>query len=228
MLKRLLALPLSLILIFALTISTSANTPGRFFTKNTSAEKKVALTFDDGPHPIYTPKILELLDAYEISATFFVIGQNVDNYPEAFKKLVSSNCEIGNHTYHHRNVSNMSESDIRAELEMTESAISKFSNIKPTLIRPPEGSYSNQLEKVCFEKKYDVILWSIDTRDWEHSSVDQISHTVLKKIQNGDIILMHDYVSHSAHTYEALKIIIPELLRQGYTFVTVSDLLYDE
>ena len=148
--------------------------------------------------------------------------------PEAFKKLLDSGCEIGNHTYHHKNVSNMSEGDIRKELEMTEKAISDFTNIKPTLLRPPEGSFGKHLEKVCLEKKYDVILWSIDTRDWEKASAEQIVATVLNNIENGDIILMHDYVSHGAHTYEALKIIIPELLNQGYSFVGVNDLLYDE
>lgn len=227
MLKKFLFFSLILALIFIPPFSVTANT-ANVFTKNTSAEKKVALTFDDGPHPIYTPKILDLLEEYSVPATFFVIGQNVDNYPEAFKTLLESDCEIGNHTYHHKNVSNMSESEIRSELEMTETAISKFSNIKPTLLRPPEGSFGKQLEKVCIEKKYDVILWSIDTRDWEYASAEQISATVLKKIQNGDIILMHDYVSHGAHTYDALKIIIPELLSRGYSFVNVSDLLYDE
>ena len=227
MLKRIFVFSLILVLIFTPSFSATAST-ANVFTKNTSAEKKVALTFDDGPHPIYTPRILELLDEYAVPATFFVIGQNVDNYPEAFKKLLESGCEIGNHTYHHRNVSNMSEADIREELEKTEAAISKFSNIKPTLLRPPEGSFGKHLEKVCIEKKYDVILWSIDTRDWEYASANQIAATVVKKIQNGDIILMHDYVSHGAHNYEALKIIIPELLSRGYSFVSVSDLLYDE
>lgn len=227
MFKRILIFPLILILIFVSCFSVTANT-ANVFTKNTLAEKKVALTFDDGPHPIYTSKIIELLEVYDITATFFVIGQNIANYPDAFKKLVESGCEIGNHTYHHKNLSDMSESDIRQELEMTEAAISSFSNIKPTLIRPPEGSFGKQLESVCIEKKYDVILWSIDTRDWEYASADQISATVLKNIQNGDIILMHDYVSHGAHTYEALKIIIPLLISKGYSFVSVSDLLYDE
>ncbi len=200
----------------------------KVFTKNSLAEKKVALTFDDGPHPIYTPRILDLLDEYSVTATFFVIGQNVANYPDAFQKILESGCEIGNHTYHHKNVSNMSEADIREELELTEAAISEFTNITPTLLRPPEGSFSKHLEKVCLEKKYDVILWSIDTRDWENASAEQIANKVLKKIQNGDIILMHDYVSHGAHTYEALKIIIPELLKRGYSFVGINDLLYDE
>ncbi len=227
MFKRILAFSLILAIILLPSFPVRASSVN-VFTKNASAEKKVALTFDDGPHPIYTPKILDLLDEYSVTATFFVIGQNVVNYPEAFKKLLDSGCEIGNHTYHHKNVSNMSEGDIRKELEMTEKAISDFTNIKPTLLRPPEGSFGKHLEKVCLEKKYDVILWSIDTRDWEKASAEQIVATVLNNIENGDIILMHDYVSHGAHTYEALKIIIPELLNQGYSFVGVNDLLYDE
>ena len=155
MFKRILAFFLIVVLIFVASFSVYA-TSVNVFTKNASAEKKVALTFDDGPHPIYTPRILELLDEYDITATFFVIGQNITNYPEAFKKLISSGCEIGNHTYHHKNVSDMTESDIKQELEMTEAAISKFSDIKPTLLRPPEGSFGKQLESVCIEKKYDV------------------------------------------------------------------------
>ncbi|MBQ7383228.1 MAG: polysaccharide deacetylase family protein [Clostridia bacterium] len=218
---------LALVLLLTAIVPTGA-TAGNVFAKNSSAIGKIALTFDDGPHPIYTPKILEILEEYGVSATFFVIGKNVENYPDAFRAILDSGCEIGNHTYTHKNMEGMNDREIRDELEQTEAAVAKACERRLSLLRPPEGSCGAPLERVSVERGYDVILWSIDTLDWAHTPSDIIARRVLSNAHDGDIILMHDYVSHGSTTLEALRIIIPELLARGYEFVTVSELLGEE
>lgn len=198
------------------------------FMKNSSAKGKVALTFDDGPHPRYTPAILEILEEYGIKATFFVIGRNVENYPEAFESLLASGCEIGNHTYTHGNVGRMSGEEISLELEKTELAISRIAQFRPYLFRPPEGACGSEIERVSRERGYEIVLWSIDTLDWAHTPSERIAGKVLSNVGDGDIILMHDYVSCVNTTLGALRIIIPELLARGYEFVTVSELIGEE
>ena len=222
---------LTVFLVFGIILSAIAPTnatAGNVFAKNSSATGKIALTFDDGPHPIYTPKILEILEEYEIDATFFVIGRNVENYPDAFRAILGSGCEIGNHTYTHGNIGGMSESEICRELELTEQAIAKIAPLRPTIFRPPEGACGSAIERASRERGYDIVLWSIDTLDWAHTPSDIIARKLLGNIGDGDIILMHDYVSRGNTTLGALKIIIPELLARGYEFVTVSELLGDE
>ena len=192
--KRIFPAVLSVIVAFFSVFGATA-AEANVFMKNGSARGKVALTFDDGPHPRYTPAILAILDEYDIDATFFVIGRNVENYPDAFDALLTSGCEIGNHTYTHKNVGKMSEAELSRELELTEAAISGRCAIHPSLFRPPEGACGAHIERVSREMGYDIILWSIDTLDWAHTPSELIAEKVLGSIGDGDIILMHDYVS---------------------------------
>ncbi len=225
--KRLILALVIAALLLASSIPTDAAAE-RAFAKNSSAVGKVALTFDDGPHPRYTPAILEILGEYGVDATFFVIGRNVENYPDAFMALLESGCEIGNHTYTHKNVGVMSEAELCRELELTERAIARLCPLRPSLFRPPEGAYGANIERASIERGYDIILWSIDTLDWAHTPAEKIAQKVLSSVGDGDIILMHDYVSYGSPTLGALRIIIPELLMRGYEFVTVSELIGEE
>ena len=190
-----------------------------------SSDKKIALTFDDGPHPRITREILGILDEYGIKATFFVIGQNIVNYPETMELLVKSGCEVGNHTYSHENFRNMSQDEIRAEFDKCRQTLKENFSVEPTLIRPPQGFCSEALSTVSTEMNCDIILWSIDTRDWDHTAPEDIARNILANARGGDIILMHDYVSGKSGTCEALRIIIPELLGRGFEFVTVGELI---
>ena len=208
-----------------LVIPTTAKESSIVFSKNQEATKKIALTFDDGPHPRYTERILNILDKYKVKATFFVIGVNIENYPEPLKKIVDSGHEIGNHSYDHNNEKNLSEYNVREEIEKCEKLIYESVGKKPTLFRPPQGQYGDKVEKIAREKGYSIILWSIDTKDWEHNSAKKIESIVSRQATNGDIILMHDYTSGKNTTCEALEMIIPNLLSKGYEFVTVSDLI---
>ena len=214
-------------LAFLLLINTSVGAKtSNVYHKIDSADsgKRIALTFDDGPHPRITREIISILREYKVRATFFVIGQNADNYPETMKLLAKSGYEIGNHTYSHKNLKKMSEAEIEAEFKKCSEALLRF-GVKPTVMRPPEGFFTDEVVKVSRAMQYDIILWSIDTRDWAHTPADDIVKSVLDNVKGGDIILMHDYLSGYGGTCEALRVIIPELQRRGFEFVTVSELI---
>ncbi len=187
--------------------------------------KKIALTFDDGPHPYKTDAVLDLLEQYGVKATFFVIGENVSYYPEPLKRAVSLGHEIGNHTYHHALLSESCEASTAEEIESTEEIVFRTAGYRMTLFRPPEGAYNECALNVVRSKNYRVILWTVDTRDWENRSADDIVKTVTSGVRGGSILLFHDYMSKKSHAMEALQILIPKLLSQGYEFVTVSELL---
>jgi len=223
---RIFAVLLCVWLIF-LSIPCSAQNSSAYHSSKTSG-KKIALTFDDGPHPTQTKRILDILDAYGVKATFFMVGVNVQNYPDAAKEVASRGHEIGNHTFSHSKLGNMSQSDVSDELERCEAVLKEICNYQPHLFRPPQGALSNAIEGCSFERDYRLILWSLDTRDWEVKNTNQIVKTVLSKIKGGDIVLLHDYVGTHSKTAESLEILLPELLARGYEPVTVSELLADE
>lgn len=190
-----------------------------------AVSRKIALTFDDGPHPRYTDRILEILDEYGVTATFFIIGVNAENYPSSLKKIVKSGCEIANHSYSHIDMDKLSATEAENEIKRCEDAIVSLVGVKPTLFRPPRGKVSKSLPDVASRLGYNVVLWSIDTLDWSLLPSDKICSTVINNVHGGDIILMHDYVSGGNTTCDALRQFIPLLLSEGYEFVTVSELL---
>lgn len=199
---------------------------GIVFTGNASAEKKVALTFDDGPHEKLTLEILDILDEHGVKATFFPIGKNVEENPEVMNAVISRGHEVGNHTYSHANVSNLSSNQLREEITRTETILKRL-GANPTLFRPPGGAYSKNALDTAFEMGYKYILWSwrLDTKDWSSPSVDQVIKTVKENVTDGGIILFHDYVAKNSPTPESLRVLIPYLKEKGYTFVTVSELI---
>ena len=204
-----------------------ANPPDRdivfYFKRNDNME--IALTFDDGPHPYYTPKILDILDKYDIKATFFMIGENVEYYPSAAEEVRARGHEIGNHTYHHKKLKSLTDKDILKEVTSCEDALFALGEYRSNLLRPPEGSMSESLTGLLDELGYRIILWDLDTKDWAHTPPAEISRHILDDIQSGDIILMHDFIGHNSPTPEALEMFIPVLLERGYKFVTVGELL---
>lgn len=222
--KLKLVFTLTILLVLGFSITVKGNTP--VYNSNGKESKKIALTFDDGPHPRNTPKILELLDDFEIKATFFVIGINAKNYQEALSMIIEKGQEIGNHTYSHRILKSMKKNEIFKEILDTEHEISS-EKICTNLIRPPCGLYDEALIDIAKENDYKIVLWNIDTKDWSHASKEEIVSSVITNVKGGDIILCHDYISGENNTIEALKIIIPKLKAMGYEFVTVTELLQD-
>lgn len=214
-----------LVMIFLLSLTSNDNKT--VYNSNAKNQNKIALTFDDGPHPKITPKILDLLNKYDIKATFFVIGVNVDNYPEPLKRAALEGHEIGNHTVSHSILKSMNKDKIFDEINGCEEKILNLLGVKSRILRPPCGIYDDTLVKIANEKDYKIILWNIDTHDWAHKTTKDIVKTVSRSIKGGDIILCHDYISGENHTIEALEILIPMLINNGYEFVTVSQLLQD-
>ncbi len=186
---------------------------------------KIALTFDDGPHPYLTPKILDILDEYGIKATFFVIGINAERYPDALCETIKRGHEVGNHTYTHPRVSRLEPYKLKSEMEKCESAIYGLADYSPKLFRPPEGLIDYAVRSASEELDYQVILWDIDTMDWARTPAEQIAEKVINEISSGAIILMHDYIGKRSPTPEALRLFIPVLIEKGYKFVSVSELI---
>ena len=195
-----------------------------YHSNPTGGDKRIALTFDDGPHPSQTGRILDILDSYGVKATFFMIGVNVENYPDAAKEVLKRGHEIGNHTYSHSHLNRLGEVRLSEELEKCEDILENLCEYRSRLFRPPEGYISDGVLECAEQGDYSLILWSVDTRDWEVKNTTHIVETVMSKIKGGDIILMHDYV-YQSKTPEALEILLPKLLALGYQPVTVGELL---
>lgn len=193
-----------------------------------NAKMKIAITFDDGPHPIYTPRILDILRKYNAHATFFVIGENVAMHPDLTERCIAEGHEIANHTYTHKNLAKDSYSDIQSEIIHTENTVFENFDMRTKLLRPPGGLYDNNVTSAAARLDYTVILWSIDTRDWAHTPSDTIVEGVLDSVKAGDIILMHDFIQKDSPTPEALEKLLPILIDRGFCPVTVSELLGTE
>ena len=215
-------------LLLPLTLILTLNMSGEIFFHHSNDNMKIALTFDDGPHEKYTPEILDILNEYDIKATFFVIGVNAEICPDIISRTIREGHEIGNHTYHHNKYRDDDVNNIENEIVMTERVLYETAEYKPKLFRPPGGYCCSRLSKIAEQLDYSVILWNIDTRDWDSKSetAQEIADIVIDNIKSGDIILCHDYkVTDINTTAEAMRIFIPKLLDAGYKFVTASELI---
>lgn len=183
--------------------------------------KKIALTFDDGPHPYYTHQLLKGLKERNVKATFFITGQNVEAYPDIVKEIYEDGHLIGNHTYSHIQLTNKNEESFKQEIIKTNEVIREVTGEDTIYIRPPYGSWNKEFEK---ELNMFPVLWTIDPLDWCSSDVSCIVNTVCAKAGENDIILMHD--QYKTTVTAALKI-VDKLSEEGYEFVTVDELLFD-
>ena len=198
-----------------------------YIRDNKEAGKCVALTFDDGPHPEYTPQILDILDEYGVKATFFVVGENAARYPEIVKRIIDSGHEIGNHTWSHKGMKGITREQAEKEITDTHVFLKETFNYCPVLFRPPGGGEYSLAREIAAENGYKYVLWAwrTDSKDWACPDAESISQTVLSTVSEGDIVLLHDYVGGKSSTPQALRQIIPQLLAQGYSLDTVSGLL---
>jgi peptidoglycan-N-acetylglucosamine deacetylase len=183
-----------------------------------SKEKRVAMTFDDGPHPENTMRILELLKKYDAKATFFMLGSRVDFYPAIAKKVAEDGHELGNHTWNHKDLTTLSSDSIKQEVHDTSEIILQATGQKPTVMRPPYGATSKQVEAVV---NLPSILWTVDTLDWKSHDPQAVLEEVKENVQDGSIILMHDI--HET-TVEAVELVLKYLKENGYTCVTASEI----
>ena len=188
-------------------------------------DMKIAITFDDGPHVTQTEEILNILEKYNVPATFFVIGEYAEKYPDIINKQLAAGHELGNHTFSHISINCDNLKAMEDEITKTEKILFENNEYRAKLFRPPEGICNSQIASIAASLDYSVILWNIDTRDWAHTSKEYIVNMVMRNIDPGDIVLFHDGVVGESHTAEALDEIIPLLKEKGYNFVTVSELL---
>ena len=192
-----------------------------------TGDMRIALTFDDGPCEKYDPEILDLLDKYGVRATFFLVGENIEREPLSAKRIADRGHEIGNHTYSHKKLGKLTASELSGEIARTKSLIERVCGCTPTLFRPPEGYVSELVSGAASSGGYTLVLWSIDTLDWQGRSAKDIVDTVMKEAKDGAIILCHDYIWRKSETAKAINEFIPRLQSMGYKFVTVSELLED-
>ena len=190
-------------------------------TRNLDPDKPmIALTFDDGPSAKTTSKILDVLEKYNAKATFFVVGSNAAQNGGLLKRMQSMGCEVGNHTYDHKELTQISAAEVKTQLSKTDAVIRKYTGQDCRIIRPPGGAVSTEVRK---EVDKPMILWYVDTRDWESSNAQSVISNAEEYAEDGTIVLMHDIYSS---TEQAIETIVPDLAAKGYQFVTVSELAY--
>lgn len=196
--------------------------------KGETAEKVIALTFDDGPDKIITPQLLDILKEKGVPATFFVVGQQVSYYPELAKRMVEEGHSIANHTWDHPELSKIYTAQVIQQITSTNEIIEKVTGVKATLFRPPYGDYT-AADAVIFDKLgFKNILWSVDTIDWSGKSAEEILTIVHRDKSPGGIVLQHNFQNTKLQgTVDALPQIIDELRSEGYQFVTIDHLLAD-
>jgi peptidoglycan/xylan/chitin deacetylase (PgdA/CDA1 family) len=183
----------------------------------------VALTFDDGPHATNTPRLLDILRTRNVKATFYVIGKNVNLYPGIVRRTVVEGHEIGNHTYTHPKLSSLGNDRVMAEIRKTDEAIVRACGIHPRTMRPPYGALlQSQRQMIYSTFGYPTIMWSVDPLDWKRPGASVVTSRIVNGTNNGAIILAHDLHGSSV---DAMPATLDSLLRRGYRFVTVSQLL---
>jgi len=181
----------------------------------------LALTFDDGPSA-YTDRLLDYFAQYGGHGTFFVIGQQIDNRSDTVARITEEGHEIGGHSWDHKQLTKLDEYEILEQLRQTRAKIFEYTGVDAKLMRPPYGSFNDQVKTVCAELHVSLINWNVDTLDWQNRNADIVYDTIMRQARDGAIILCHDL--HKT-TVDAMERVIPALIEQGYQLVTVSQLL---
>jgi len=189
-------------------------------------EKVIALTFDDGPHPVYTGKILKMLRDKGIRATFFLNGHHVKAHPALAKQIVLQGHEVGNHGYYHRDLTKLSPVEIYQDLAKSGELIKQITGKEVAYFRPMGGKLNRDVVASAQQLGFKIVLWSVDPKDWDMKNpASVIEETLVTEAENGDIVLLHDGGGHQETMMKALDRVIRKLQKKGFRFVTVSELL---
>ncbi len=183
---------------------------------------RIALTFDDGPHPVHTPRLLDALAALGVPATFFVVGRDVDAHPALVARIANSGHELGNHTYRHRYLPLARSRSVEHELRATDRAIERAAGMVPTLARPPWGGRSPRNVQVFHRLRKRVVLWDVNSFDWKGQPAGEVALRVLERARSGSIVLLHEARDGGETTIEAVRLLVPALRARGFELVTVS------
>lgn len=196
----------------------------KFIRQGPNYKKRVAITFDDGPY-LLTEKYISVLQEYNIQATFFLIGVQIEKYPDEAKKIVESGYEVGIHSYSHRQLTTMDISSIEDDFQKSLSAVKSIANSEIRFFRPPYGSFNDTVIEIAKKHGLTTALWCVDPRDWQVDDWNLIARHVIEKAENGAIILLHE---GREATLKALPSIIEGLWARGFDIVSLSELLSDE
>jgi peptidoglycan-N-acetylglucosamine deacetylase len=181
----------------------------------------IALTVDDGPHPAYTPQMLDLLAEFRVRATFSLIGEQVSEYPQLVKRIITSGHQVSDHTMTHPlDLPSLSSDRIKAEIGQTRDRIAQLTGVAPKFFRAPGGNWSTQVIDVATERGMICIDWAVDPRDWARPGTSSIENSLLGS-KAGDILLCHDGGGDRSETIQALRTVIPALQKRGLTFVAL-------
>ncbi|OQA81720.1 MAG: Peptidoglycan-N-acetylglucosamine deacetylase [bacterium ADurb.Bin243] len=184
--------------------------------------KMIALTFDDGPHPTYTPKLLKILKANDAKATFFMLGSRINEFPKVAAKVHADGHEIANHSYSHPFLTRTKQEKIDKELSRTEEAIKKITKFREVwFFRPPYGALPKYVIKKAEDEGFHIIMWSLDSKDYQGHSVDYMLDKILKRVKSGDVMLFHDIHSN---TVKLMAELIPILKKAGFKFVSLNEI----
>lgn len=203
-------------------ISVSSHDDDLLFSPVKHYPFKIALTFDDGPHPGFTGRIISVLSKEKIHATFFAVGSRMSEYPYLARYIVKEGNELAGHTFTHRNLTRLSKEEIVRELESTRTMIKSISGTDCRLFRPPGGRYNKGVVSISERLGYSMVLWTVFPKDHDENNPDVIIKKVLAQATDGGIVLLH---SGRDATIAALPEIIHSLRRRGFRFVTVSELV---
>ncbi len=187
--------------------------------------RAIALTFDDGPHPRYTPELLAVLDRYQIRASFFWLGACVNRSPEIAKAICDRGHWIGLHGYDHQSFPLLSPIQLRDTLEKTQAAIYTACNLPPEQVRdvrPPNGLFTPKILKYLLQWNYRPVMWSVVPVDWTRPGISTVTQRVSQQVKNGSIIVLHDGAYGGQDVAATSEILIPQLLQKGYQFVTID------
>ncbi len=184
--------------------------------------KRIAFTFDDGPHPKLTDRLLELLDKENVKATFFVVGKQAEHYPELIQRIFEHGHELANHTYTHRNLSRLSHLEFDHELDQTHRIVQAITDQPMKFFRPPGGQYDGQVVARANDLGYRMVMWNIAPGDHANPPAELIKTRVLRNLHENGVVLLHSGIEN---TLAALPELITELRRRGYTFMTVSQMM---
>lgn len=179
----------------------------------------IALTFDDGPYPKVTGHILDVLEKNGVCATFFVLGSRIEGHEDMLTRMDELGCEIGNHSFSHADLTRLSKAGCQRELSDTDAEIRRVTGHEASVVRPPYGYYN---KTVMSAAERPLILWTVDTNDWRGKAPGEIADYVIQQAKEGSVILMHDQQTQTA---DAMEMIIPTLIEEGFRFVTVSELI---
>lgn len=202
--------------------------PDLFYRQGAGNEKKVALTFDDGPDSVYTPQILDILRDYKVKGTFFLIGNRADLFPEVVQRMVKEGHIIGNHSMTHPNIIKLNKEQTAKEIKECEDVLRSLTGYRTALFRSPYGSLNPEKVREIAQMKVKIIAWNVDSLDWKSLTAEQVKYNILENAREGSIILQHASGSKEENltgSVAALKDVIEVLKKEGYQFVTVPELL---